>query len=58
MKLRTILGLAWAETRRSRAKLGFCLFAIAVGVAAMVAVRTVTYSQSAFGRKQDRPKDT
>ena len=44
MKLSTLLKLAYAETRRSRGKLLFCVFSIAVGVGSLTAIRTTIVS--------------
>ena len=43
MKLKSIIRMALAETRRSHGKLLFCVFSIAIGVGSVTTVRTVIY---------------
>ena len=42
IRLRTALSLARAETRRAHGTLSFCVLAIAIGVLAITAIRTLT----------------
>jgi len=44
MKFTNILKLAVSETRRSRGKLAFCVFSIAIGVFSLTAIRTALLS--------------
>jgi putative ABC transport system permease protein len=44
ISLRVALHLARAETRRARGTLAFCVLSIALGVLAITAIRTLTYS--------------
>ncbi|MBX7057709.1 MAG: FtsX-like permease family protein [Leptospirales bacterium] len=54
MNWQSALRLALAEMRRSGGKLAFCIFAIAVGVAALTAVRTAIESLEEAVARQSR----
>lgn len=54
MNWKTALRFALAETRRSGGRLYFCIFAVALGVAAVTAVRTATQSLERSIERQSR----